>query len=143
LPFKDPDRIVMMFGANLETGERRGAVSPPDFVDYREQQRVLDNFAACTGGSFNLTGAGEPERFIGACVTSGFFNAVGIEPLHGRTFTAEEEQPGSDQVAMISYGLWQRRFGSDPDLVGKAVTINDKSFTVVGIMPQGFQFPRD
>jgi putative ABC transport system permease protein len=145
LPYKDSDRLVMMFGASLETGRGNGSVSPPDFLDYRERNQVFERYAAYTSGgaSFSLTGAGEPERVQGVRVTEGFFETLGIDPALGRSFSPEEEQPGREQVAIISNGLWQRRFGSDPEMVGKAVMLNDRSFTVVGVMPAGFQFPRE
>ncbi|HKP86789.1 MAG TPA: ABC transporter permease [Blastocatellia bacterium] len=145
LPFKEPDRLVMMFGASLETGRGGGSVSPPDFLDYREQNQVFERYAAYTsgGGAFSLTGAGEPERLQGTSVTEGFFETLGIVPSLGRTFSPEEERQGNDQVAIISNGLWQRRFGSDGDIINKTIQLNDRSFTVVGVMPAGFQFPRE
>jgi putative ABC transport system permease protein len=141
LPYKDSDRLVLMFGASLESGLVRGSVSPPDFLDYREQNTTLERLAAVAGASFSLTGGAEPERIQSARVSEGFFEALGIDPLYGRTFTSEEEQAGRDQVAILSNGLWQRRFGGDPNIAGQTITLNDKSYTIVGIMPSGFQYP--
>jgi putative ABC transport system permease protein len=144
LPYKDSDRLVLMFGMSLETGRVRGSVSPPDFVDYRQQNTTLDRLAAVAGASFSLTGGDdEPERIQSARVSEGFFEALGTSPLYGRTFTAEEEQVGRDQVVILGHGLWQRRFGQDPALLGQSITLNDKTYTVVGIMPSEFEFPRD
>jgi putative ABC transport system permease protein len=143
LPYKNSDRLILMFGASLETGQVSGSVSPPDFVDYRQQNTTLERLAAVTGASFSLTGGGEPERIQSARVSEGFFETFGIDPLYGRTFTSEEEQAGRDQVVILGNGIWQRRFGADPSLLGQTIMLNDKSYTVVGIMPQGFQYPRD
>jgi putative ABC transport system permease protein len=144
LPFKQPDHLMLMFGASLETGQGSGSISPPDFLDFREQNQVFERYAAYTtgGAAFSLTGSGEAERLEGARVTEGFFETLGIAPSLGRAFSPEEEQQGREQVAIISDGLWQRHFGADPDIVGKTIALNDRSFTVVGVMPAGFQFPR-
>ena len=143
LPYKNSDRLILMFGASLQTGQVGGSVSPPDFVDYREQNTSLERLAAVTGASFSLTGTGEPERIQSARVSEGFFETLGTDPLYGRTFTSEEEQAGRDQVVILGNGIWQRRFGGDPNLLGQNITLNDKSYTVVGIMPPEFQYPRD
>jgi putative ABC transport system permease protein len=144
LPFKDPDRLVWAQGADLTTGETGGKISPPDFLDYREQNRVFEHFAAVQYISFTLTGdAAEPERVTGARVSADFFETLGIMPVKGRAFLAEEEREGSNRVAVISHGLWQRRFGADPNLVGKTVDLSGQSIVVVGIMPAGFQFPSE
>ncbi|MFP5265264.1 MAG: ABC transporter permease [Blastocatellia bacterium] len=143
LPYKDSDRLVLMTGASLETGQLRGSVSPPDFLDYREQNTTLERLAAVAGASFSLTGGAEPERVQSARVSEGFFEALGVDPAYGRTFTSEEEQAGRDQVVILGNGLWRRRFGADPNVLGQAITLNDKSYLVVGVMPEGFQYPRD
>jgi putative ABC transport system permease protein len=143
LPYKDSDRLILMFGASLESGRVGGSVSPPDFLDYREQNTTLERLAAVSNASFSLTGGTEPERIQSARVSEGFFETLGINPLYGRTFTSEEEQAGRDEVVILGNGLWQRRFGADPNLLGQTITLNDKSYTVVGIMPSGFQYPRD
>jgi putative ABC transport system permease protein len=143
LPFKDPDRLVWAQAADLKTGEQGGSISPPDFLDYREQSRVFEHFAATQSMSFTLTGDAEPERVLGARVSADFFEALAVVPFKGRTFLPEEEREGNNRVAVISYGLWQRRFGADPNLVGKAVELSGQSTVVVGITPAGFQFPKE
>jgi predicted permease len=143
LPYKDSDRLVLMTGASLETGQLRGSVSPPDFLDYREQNTTLERLAAVAGASFSLTGGPEPERVQSARVSEGFFEALGVGPAYGRTFASEEEQSGRDQVVILGNGLWRRRFGADPNVLGQTITLNDKSYLVVGVMPEGFQYPRD
>jgi putative ABC transport system permease protein len=144
LPFKDPDNLVWAQAADLKTGEQGGKISPPDFLDYREQNRVFERFSALQYTSFTLTGdAVEPERVVGARVSADFFETLGIAPVKGRSFLAEEEREGNNRVAIISYGLWQRRFGSDPNLVGKTFDLSGQSAVIVGIMPAGFQFPSE
>ncbi|MEK6286976.1 MAG: ABC transporter permease [Acidobacteriota bacterium] len=144
LPLKDPDRLVWIWGDSIQQpGNGRGSVSPPDFLDFREQNQVFERITAFQNAPFNLAGSGEPERVNGVRVSAEFFETVGVAPIHGRAFVSEEEQDGRGKVAVMGYGLWQRRFGGDPDLVGKTISLNGGSFTVVGIMPSGFQFPRD
>jgi len=143
LPFKDPDSLVWAQAEDLQTGEQGGMISPPDFLDYRAQNRVFEHFAAIQSMSFTLTGEAEPERVTGARVSADFFETLGILPTKGRAFLADEEQDGRNRVVVISYGLWQRRFGSDPNLIGKTVALSGQAAIVVGIMPDGFQFPRE
>src|SRR5215216_5674632 len=107
LPYKNSDRLILMFGASLESGQVGGSVSPPDFLDYRQQNTSLERLAAVTGASFSLTGGGEPERIQSARVSEGFFETLGTDPLYGRTFNSEEEQAGRDQVVILSNGIWQ------------------------------------
>src|SRR6185503_7194664 len=97
--------------------------------------------AAFEDGEFALTGGGEPEVVPGAIVTFNYFNVVGREPLHGRTFTAQEDTPGNNNVAILSHALWQRRFAGNPNIVGQSINLDSKPTTVVGIMPADFSFP--
>ena len=144
LPLKDPDRLVWIWGDGIRNpGNGRASVSPPDFLDFRDQNQVFERITAFQNFPFNLAGGGEPERINGVRVSSDFFETVGVSPIHGRTFFSEEEQDGHGNVAVIGYRLWQRRFGGEASLVGKTISLNGDSFTVVGIMPAGFQFPRD
>ena len=137
LPFAEPERLVWTWGEF--SGGNRASTSPPDFLDYRAQSRTLAQLAAQRFNSFNLTGSGEPERVSGAAVTANFFQALGLAPLQGRAFAPEEEQPGRAQVAIISRGLWQRRFGGDPGIVGQVISLNGRSHTVVGVAPDETQ----
>jgi putative ABC transport system permease protein len=133
LPFAESERLVWTWGEF--SGGNRASTSPPDFLDYRAQNRSFEELAAMTFNSFNLTGAGEPERVIGSSVTANFFQALGVRLVQGRAFLPEEERSSPAQVAIIGQGLWQRRFGSDPQIVGKTITLNGRSHTVVGISP--------
>ena len=140
LPFPEPDRLVWTWG-NIRNGGSRASVSPLDYLDYRHENHTFEQFAAMTSASANLTGGGEPERLAAAAVTGNFFQALGVQPALGRTFQLENEKPGSDQVAVLSYGLWQQRFAGDRAIVNKTITLDDKSFEVIGVMPRDFDFP--
>ena len=143
LPFAEPDRLVWIWG-NIRNGGNRASVSPLDFLDYRKQNTTFEEFAASFGVPLplNLTGSGEPERLTAAGVTGNYFKALGAKPALGRTFQLENEKPGSDQVAVLSYGLWQKRFGGDAGIVNKTVTLDGKTCEVLGVMPQDFTFPQ-
>ncbi|MCI0490260.1 MAG: ABC transporter permease, partial [Blastocatellia bacterium] len=143
LPFEEPDRLVWVWG-NIRNGGNRASVSPLDFLDYREQNRSFEQFAAriSVPVSFNLTGGSEPERLASAVVTGNYFQALGVNPALGRAFQLEDEKPGHDQVVVLSHGLWQRRFGGDPSIVNSRITLDGKSYEVIGVMPAGFKFPQ-
>jgi putative ABC transport system permease protein len=133
LPFAEPERLVWSWGEF--SGGNRASTSPPDFLDYRAQNRSFEELAAMTFNSFNLTGAGEPDRVIGSSVTANFFQALGVKLVQGRAFLPEEERSGPAQVAIIGQGLWQRRFGGDPQIVGKTIQLNGRNHTIVGVAP--------
>ncbi|HEV3469202.1 MAG TPA: ABC transporter permease [Pyrinomonadaceae bacterium] len=138
LPYPEPERLVRL----SEDSERVPgmSVSYPNFLDWREQQTVFEQMAAMQLQSYNLSGGGEPERLSGRNVSPEFFSVLGVAPALGRAFMAEEDAPGRERVVVLSHGLWQRRFGADPGLVGRAVTLNGEPFTVVGVLPQGFRY---
>jgi putative ABC transport system permease protein len=141
LPYPDPGRLMLVMESNPAKGYQRFPLSPLNYVDYRDQNSVLERLCAFDGTSFILTGAGRPEKIQGARVSAGFFETLGIAPLNGRAFAADEDRPGPDQVAILGHGLWQRRFGSDPGVLGRTVTLGGAAYTVVGVMPPGFAFP--
>jgi putative ABC transport system permease protein len=142
LPFKDSERLVQLWGDLRQTGFEELELSAPEFTDFRERGgAVFENVAAYSTQGFNFAGAGEPERIQGAEVTASLFPTLGVEPLKGRTFTEEEDRPGADNVVVISHALWERRFGSDPDIAGKQVALDGRAYTVVGVMPASFRFP--
>ncbi|HSE97257.1 MAG TPA: ABC transporter permease, partial [Blastocatellia bacterium] len=143
LPFKDPDRLVRVYEKRLQLGRLRNVASAPDFIDWRAQNEVFESMGAWVDWGANLTNEGaEPERIDGAVITADLFPLLGVQPLLGRTFLPEEDGPGDRGFVLItSHGLWQRRFGGDPDIIGKTVTLNTRSFNIIGVMPRGFQFP--
>ena len=146
LPYPESNRLALLDETALKRGIISMGVSFPNFLDWRQQNHSFEDIAAYTTGGFAIAGSGptggsEPEQLKGAFVSQGLFEILGVAPIRGRTFTADEDQPDHDQVVILSYGLWQRRFGADPNFIGQTVTLNNRSRTVIGIMPKGFQFP--
>jgi putative ABC transport system permease protein len=138
LPYADAERIVRVD----ETEERGGmGVSPPNLLDFQQQNHSFENIAGYAGGSFILTGAGEPLRVQSVNVSHNMFSVLGIKPLLGRSFSEADERHGQDRVALIGYDLWQRRFGGEKGLVGRQITLDGKSYSIVGVMPREFEFP--
>src|SRR5215207_6340145 len=142
LPFREPDRLVRMLQASPMLGLSSWGVSQADFAAYREQNRSFESIAIYNATAANLTGAGEPERLPIATVTADFFKVFGVNPLLGRTFVEGEDAKGKNQVCVISHAFWQRRFGGDPNVVGKSLSLNNTQTQVVGVMPAEFKFPR-
>jgi putative ABC transport system permease protein len=140
LPFHDPDRLVMVWEDATRVGFPRNTPAPANYADWKAQNRVFEDMAAVNWRSYNLTDEGEPEKVEAQGVTANFFPLLGVKPELGRVFTEEEDQPGRSNVALISYGLWQRRFGGDPALVGKEILLDGQKRTVIGVAPPGFQF---
>jgi putative ABC transport system permease protein len=138
LPYPQPEQLVLIEerGMNM-TGM---SIAYPNFLDYREQNQVFLRMAAYRWRSLDLTGTGEPERVGGFEVSAGFFETLGISPIHGRTMRPEEDIDGAQPVVVIGHDLWSRRFNSDPNLVGSSVTLSGLSYTVIGVMPPGFRF---
>ena len=138
-PYKNPDQLVVVWEDATEMGFPRNTPSPANFLDWRQQSTVFQDMAAMAPRSFNLTGEGEPERLDGRRVSFYLFSLLGVEPQLGRNFLAEEDQPGKGHVVLLGYGLWQRRFAADPAIIGRPLTLNGESYTVVGVMPRGFE----
>jgi len=142
LPYKDSDRLVVVWEQNPERGWYRNIVSAANFLDWRRQNDVFTQMAAIDPQrAFNLTGTGRPEEVWGEQTTTNLFALLGVRPFKGRDFLPEEDRPGGPRVVILSYGLWQRRYGGDASLIGKQIFLNNESYTVVGIMPAGFYFP--
>lgn len=140
LPFEDPDRLVMVWEDSSHVGFPRNTPAPANWVDWRKQNTVFTDIAASRGASYNLTGDGAPERVIGSRFSGNFWQIVGAKPLIGRTYTVEEDQSAA-RVAVISYTLWQRRYGGDGKVIGRKVLLSDEPFTVIGVMRPEFSFP--
>lgn len=140
LPFSDPDRLVMVWEDAAKVGFPRNTPAPANYVDWKTKNKVFEDMAAITYGSYALTDEGEPEKVESQNVTANFFPLLGVKPILGRTFTEEEDKPGANRVALVSYSLWQRRFGGDPSLVGKEILLDGRKHNVLGVMPPGFQF---
>ncbi len=142
LPYPEPERLTLLDETALKRGFTSFGVSFPNFVDWREQNRVFEGIAAYQGRGHALTGAGEPEQLQGAGVTHGLFEVLRIPPLLGRTFTADEDRPNQDAVVILSHALWQRRFGADPKIIGRTIVLSNRPRAIVGVMPSGFRFPQ-
>ena len=144
LPYAEADRIIYLAGENREHGISDSNVSVLDFQDWQNHSQAFAKMALFwSGGAAFAAGAGEPERVPRAGVTRDFFDVIGVQPMLGRAFLAEEEQSQEIRVAILGERLWQRRFGSDRDIIGKTITINAQPVTVIGVMPAGFDFPFD
>lgn len=146
LPYKDPDQLVIAWETNPQLLDdylkTHNEAAVANFYDWQSQNHVFENLAAFRWRNFNLTGGDNPEQVIGNSVTPNMFATLGIKPALGRDFLTEESQTGKENVVILSYGLWQRRFGSDPHIIEQKVSIDSQPYTVVGVMPQGFEFPR-
>lgn len=139
LPYADAGRLVMVW--NRDERGSRGPLAVGELLDWRRESRSFSYMAALDFGSFNLTGTGDPERLRGARVSADLFPLLGVRPLVGRWPRADEDRPGAPRVVLLSHALWQRRFGADPNLVGRTVRLDDESWTVIAVMPAGFDFP--
>ncbi len=138
LPYDDPQRIVMITETNA-SGDQTW-VAPADFVDW-QQSNSLESIAAMRWWSANLTGGSQPERVQGSLVTPALFDVLGVQPLLGRTFIPDEGREGQDKVVVLSYGLWQRRFGGDPTVIGTTAEFNAIPRVIIGVMPREFTLP--
>ncbi|HKP73788.1 MAG TPA: ABC transporter permease, partial [Pyrinomonadaceae bacterium] len=144
LPYQDADRLVVVWETNPNLNAQlrlRNEASPPNFKDWAAQNTVFENLAGFRWSDFNLTGNDSPEQVIGNPVTTNMFDTLKVQPLLGRTFLPEEGKAGANRVVVLSYKLWQRRFGGSADILNRQVTLNSQSYTVVGVMPQEFTFP--
>jgi putative ABC transport system permease protein len=141
LPYPAPERLVRLWGTQLPAREDDNPLSINQAFEYKRRGDFMAGFAALSWGSAALTGAGEPVQVRAARVMDGFFDVLGLPPVAGRTFLPEEDRPGHDGVAVLSYGLWQRRFAGDPRVVGSTVQVEGRSRTVVGVMPPGVAYP--
>jgi putative ABC transport system permease protein len=139
LPYQEPDRLVMVWEHNLPRQRDRNVVSPANYLRWRERATSFTDLAMYTWSSTVFTGGDAPERVSGRSVTTNLFSVLGAQPVLGRVFTAEEGVPGGPEVILLSHGLWQRRFGGDPSVVGRQVAIAGGTVTVVGVMPAAFR----
>jgi putative ABC transport system permease protein len=139
-PYPDPDRLVSVVKV-APAGEE--PILGRDFLALQSESKTLERIAAYEFQGLSLTGGGMSERIHSARVSAGFFPALGVNPALGRAFDSEECQPGNNTVVVISHDLWQRRFGADPSLIGRTITLDHEKYTVIGVMPKEFRFPND
>lgn len=142
LPFPELDRVVAIWDKMPSRGVVHNEVTMANYLDWRAQNQSFEQLALYRWWSANLTGVDPPERLQGFLVTANFIDVTGLKPIMGRNFTEEENQPGKDGVAIITHSLWQRRFGGDPHIINKTITVNSLQRTVIGVMPERFNFPK-
>jgi putative ABC transport system permease protein len=139
LPYRSPDDLYHLFEKTPQAEFSQREFSYPDYQDYQQNQ-VFSALAAYTGGGGIITGSGEPERVFAPSASANFFSTLGVEPILGRTFEAGEDKPGTERTTVLTYGFWQRAFGGDPAVLGRTLTVNGISHTVIGVLPKNFQF---
>ena len=140
LQFRSPEQLVRLY--ETESAPGKYPFAGPDFVDWKTQNSTFQDMTLFGwGNDFNLSAKGSPDHIIGVPTEANFFSLLGVQPLLGRTWTAGEDQPGKNQVAVLGYALWRSRFAGDPHAVGETVELNSKKYTIVGVMPAGFRFP--
>src|SRR5687768_17316587 len=137
LPYAESDRLVFLNETNKAMDEM--SISYPNFADWRNQNQVFEKIGVYNRASYNLTGVDEAERVITGQVSADLFAALRATPAMGRVFTNDEDKPGASPVVVLSHPLWQRRFGGQANILNQQITLNGKSYTVIGIMPAGFQ----
>lgn len=142
LPFPDPERVVALWDKVPSRGVERNEVTVANYLDWRAQNKTFEQLGIYRWWSTNLTGSDSPERVQGFQVTPNFLDIVGVKPLLGRSFSPEEDQPGKDAVALLTYSLWQRRFAADPNILNKTIETNGVARTVIGVMPPEFNYPK-
>jgi putative ABC transport system permease protein len=141
LPYQHPERLVWIWETNPGGDIKTEPASMPNFNDWRTQSQSFEEIAGFSNAAVTLTSEHEPERIPGSIITANFFSVLGVQPLMGRSFAAEENGPKGARVVILSHGLWQRRFGGNPNIVGQVITLNGNPYQVVGVMPQGFKNP--
>ena len=139
LPFRNPEQLVSVY--KPAAAEGLPGIAAYQYFAWHDKQHNFEDLGAFSDDSFNLTGLGEPERISCAQVSASLFSTLGVPPVRGRTFTAEEDKPGANNVAIVSEGFWQRHYGRDESIIGKSLTLNDKPYQIVGVMPADFRFP--
>jgi putative ABC transport system permease protein len=139
--FENPDRLVMVWEASPRTG-KANVVNPINFLEWQARNHSFERIAAIFGGAASLTGEGEPEVAPEMVVSDGFFQIMGVKPMLGRWFTPEEDVRGNHHVAILSESLWRRRYGADPNILGKTILVDNVSEKIVGVMPAQFRFPQ-
>ncbi len=146
LPYPQSERLVQVWEtfpySGDSSGVATGSVSAPIYKDWKEQNTVLETLTAFSSAGFTLQAGDNPEQVPGVYTTANFFDTLGMKPKLGRTFVAGEDQPGNEQVVVISDGLWQTNFGGDPRIINQQVNVNGRNFTIIGVMPPEFSYPR-
>jgi putative ABC transport system permease protein len=141
LPFRNANRLVMVWEDSSAYGFPEDTPAPGNFSAWKSQNNVFSDMAAMDDQKFDLTGAGDPEQFLSKEITANMFPLLGVKPVLGRNITSDEDKPGVNHVVILSHAVWMANFGGDPQIVGKQVSLNSASYTIIGVMPRGFIFP--
>ncbi len=141
LPYPNADRLIMVWEDNSNFGFPRNHTSPPTYKDWKDRNQTFEQMAAVRNRTFNLTGSGDPDEVSAIATTANLFSVMGVQPVAGRVFREDEEQPGASRVAVLSHAFWQLRFGGDKHLIGQSIRLDDEPYVVVGVMPADFEFP--
>ena len=142
LPYRAPNRLVHLWETQPSREFAEREASYPNLIEWQASNYVFSELAGYTGAEFALTGRGAPQRLYAVRTSSNFFDALGVQPILGRAFQPGEDRAGGERVVLLTYALWQGRFGGDPKIIGQTLTLNDESYTVVGILPREFQFAK-
>src|SRR5262245_35472971 len=139
LPYPEPEQLVVV--REFSSSQPNAQAAPGNFIEWQQQNSLFSQIEAYRNVSYNLTGDGVPERILAGRASSGLFTMLGVHPSLGRDFLSEEDQPGGNKVALISHGLWQRRFGRDTNVIGRMLRLSGESFAVIGVLPETFRLP--
>lgn len=143
LPYPKPERLMLVTETEAQAGDEELGVAAQEYLDYRDQNRSFSSMAAFETAGFNLTGKGDPLRVHAARISASAFPTLGVWPIKGRAFTADEDRASSDNVVELSYSLWQNQYHGDPNILGRTIKLDEQPYTVIGIMPSSFHFPFD
>ena len=141
LPYGEPDKLVVLWAKNEKQNLTQQPIAYPNIVDLKQENRVFEHLSAIRGESLSLTDRDEPERVVGVRVSTNILSLLEVSPVLGRSFLPEEEQPAHADVALLGYGLWQRRYAGDPHLIGQTIPLDGRNYTVVGILPAWLKYP--
>jgi hypothetical protein len=143
LPYQDPDRLVILWNRSPGLGITQDWFSTAQYFDIRNNHSGFEQLAIAIGGNYNLTGKGEPERVGTIRLSSSLLSMLGVHAQVGRLFVADEDRPGPIATAVLSYGMWARRYGGDPGILGQSITLNGLPYEVIGVLPSSFSLPRE
>src|ERR1700677_2389238 len=138
LPYPHSEQLAAVYGST--PGFDQGPVVYLNFLDWQRDTQTFSSMAVYRNQDYNVTGTAEAERLAGYMISAGFFSTLGVQPVLGRTFRSDDDQVGAAPVVILGGGLWMRKFGSSVEVIGKSLTLNGKSYTVVGVIPPGFTF---
>src|SRR6185436_4600933 len=136
LPYHEPDRLVRLSSTNEENNLTRVGFSYPRYLEVQQRQQVFSDLALLVGNAFTLTGRGDPEQVFGLQASTAVLPALGLQPLVGRNFSANEDRPGGEHVALIGHAMWQQRFNRDPSVLGQVLTLDGAPYTIIGVLPE-------